>query len=95
MVRVYVDGEYGCGGADEEDVGKMPDQVGIFVPLCSGPTIRKRKNNKKEKNLTGGMEKLLDLLMFVRNLGENKERTLWKTKGKSWCISRMKSRGWR
>jgi len=24
------------------------------------------------------MEKLLDLLMFVRNLGENKERTLWK-----------------
>ena len=49
MVRVHVDGEYGGGGADEEDVGKMPDQVGNFVPLCSRKNIRNRKNNKKEK----------------------------------------------
>jgi len=61
---------------DEPVMNIVQHKAGIFVPLCSGPTIRKRKNNKKEKNLTGGMGKLLDLMMFVRNLGKNKERTL-------------------
>ena len=85
----------------------MPDQVGHFIPLYIWKNTRKRKNNKKEKNLTGGMGKLLDLMMFVRNLGENKEWTFLETtqgltkdqseriKGKSWCISRMRLRGWR
>ena len=54
MVRVYADGEYGGGGADEEDVGKMPDQVGNFVPLYIWKNTRKRKNNKKEKKSDRG-----------------------------------------
>ena len=53
MVRVYADGEYGCGGSDEEDVGKMPDQVGNFIPFYIWKNTRKRKNSKKEKNPTG------------------------------------------
>ena len=54
MVRVHVDGEYGCGGADEEDVGKMPDQVGNFIPLYIWKNTRKRKNSKKEKKSDRG-----------------------------------------
>ena len=47
----------------------MPDQVGIFVPLCSGPTIRKRKNNKKEKNPTGGGGKHVGITKGSSELG--------------------------
>ena len=56
MVRLHIDGEYGGGGADEEDVGKMPDQVGNFVPLYIWKNTRKRKNNKKEKKSDRGHE---------------------------------------
>ena len=69
MVRVYADGEYGCGGSDEEDVGKMPDQAGIFVPLCSGPTIRKRKNSKKEKKSDRGGGKHVGIMKGSSELG--------------------------
>jgi len=31
----------------------MPDQVGNFIPLYIWKNTRKRKKNKKEKNLTG------------------------------------------
>ena len=33
---------------------RMGAKVGIFVPLYSGPTIRKRKNCKKEKKSDWG-----------------------------------------
>ena len=53
MVRVYADGEYGCGGTDEEDVGKMPDQVGHDEDGCKGrefrPTLLRADNKKKKK----------------------------------------------
>ena len=69
MVRVYADGEYGCGGTDGEDVGKMPDRVGIFVPLCSEPTIRKRKNSKKEKKSDRGGGKYVGIMKGSSELG--------------------------
>ena len=53
MVRIYADGEYGCGGSDEEDVGKMPDQVGHDEDGCKGrefhPTLHLEKHKKKKK----------------------------------------------
>ena len=84
----------------------MPDQVGIFVPLCSGPTIRKRKNNKKEKKSDRGHGETVGFDDVRSELRGNKERALWRflettqdqserIKGKSWFISRMKSQGWR
>ena len=55
MVRVYADGEYGCGGSDEEDVGKMPDQVGHDEDGCKGrkfhPTLHLGKTQEKEKTI--------------------------------------------
>ena len=53
MVRLHIDGEYGGGGADEEDVGKMPDQVGHDEDECKGrefrPTLHLEKHKKKKK----------------------------------------------
>ena len=47
----------------------MPDQVGIFVPLCSGPTIRKRKNSKKEKKSDRGGGKHVGIMKGSSELG--------------------------
>ena len=47
----------------------MPDQVGIFVPLCSGPTIRKRKNSKKEKKSDRGGGKHVGITKGSSELG--------------------------
>ena len=50
MVRVHADGKYRCRGADEEDVGKMPDQVGHDEDECKGrefrPTLLSEKHKK-------------------------------------------------
>ena len=69
MVRVYADGEYGCGGSDEEDVGKMPDQVGNFVPLYIWKNTRKRKNSKKEKKSDRGGGKHVGIMKGSSELG--------------------------
>ena len=48
---------------------RMGAKVGIFVPLCSGPTIRKRKNSKKEKKSDRGGGKHVGIMKGSSELG--------------------------